>query len=102
MGSTDKGLLTPQNYAVVLMDYQDQLLPAISGQERKDLLDNVLVLARAASRWKYKHRFAVLADLSTVQAPPHSWPPMSRPGSGGRQLRFPEVIPREPGAARFI
>lgn len=86
MGSTDKGLLTPQNYAVVLMDYQDQLLPAISGQERKNLLDNVHVLARAASRWKYKHRFAVLANFSILQAPPYSWLPMSLPGSWGRQL----------------
>lgn len=86
MSSTDKGLLTPQNYAVVLMDYQDQLLPAISGQERKDLLDNVLVLARAASRWKYKHRLAVLANLSTLQAPPYSWPRMSLPGSWGETI----------------
>lgn len=86
MGSTDKGLLTPQNYAVVLMDCQDQLLPAISGQEGKDLLDNVLLLARAASRWKYERRFAVLPNLNTLQAPPYSWSLMSLPGSWGRQL----------------
>jgi nicotinamidase-related amidase len=48
MSSTDKGLLTPQNCAVVLLDHQPQMLVAVSGQERKDLLESVRVLTRAA------------------------------------------------------
>jgi len=48
MSSTDKGLLTPQNCAVALLDYQPQMLAAVSSQERNDLLENLLVLTRAA------------------------------------------------------
>src|SRR5690348_2107900 len=48
MGSTDKGLLTPQNCAVVFLDHQERMLAALSGQQRKDVLERVLVLARAA------------------------------------------------------
>jgi nicotinamidase-related amidase len=48
MSSTDKGLLTPQNCAVVLLDHQPQMFAAVSGQEREDLLESVLVLVRAA------------------------------------------------------
>ena len=46
--STDKGLLTPQNCAVVFLEHQTQMLSAISGRERADVLENVLVLARTA------------------------------------------------------
>lgn len=48
ISSTDKGLLTPQNCAVVFLDHQPQMLAAASASERKELLENVLVLARAA------------------------------------------------------
>jgi nicotinamidase-related amidase len=48
MSSTDKGLLTPQNCAVVFLDHQPQMFAAVSGPDRKGLLDSVLVLARAA------------------------------------------------------
>ena len=48
MSSTDKGLLTPENCAVVFIDHQPQMLSSLSVQERQDLLDNLLVLAKAA------------------------------------------------------
>ena len=48
MSSTDKGLLTPQNCAVVFLDHQPEMLTAVTGPERKDLLKSVLVLASAA------------------------------------------------------
>jgi len=48
MSSTDKGLLTPQNCAVVFLDHQPQMFSALSGPELKNLLESVLVLARAA------------------------------------------------------
>lgn len=48
MSSTDKGLLTPQNCAVVFLDHQPQMLATLSSLERKDLLESMLVLARAA------------------------------------------------------
>ncbi|HEV2392824.1 MAG TPA: isochorismatase family protein [Verrucomicrobiae bacterium] len=61
MGSTDKGLLTPQNCAVVFLDHQEQMLAAVSGQQRKDLLESVLVLARAAKL------FGVPVILSVIE-----------------------------------
>jgi outer membrane protein TolC len=55
--STDRGLLTPQNCAVVLLDHQPQMLAAVSGQERKDLLESVLVLTRAAKIFRARAQF---------------------------------------------
>src|SRR5690348_4184137 len=48
MSSTDKGLLTPENCAVIFIDYQPQMLSALPRQELDELLDNLLVLAKAA------------------------------------------------------
>lgn len=60
MGSTDKGLLTPQNCAVVFLDYQPQMFGAVSGPERQDLLESVLVLARAAKIFGVPVIFSVI------------------------------------------
>jgi nicotinamidase-related amidase len=46
--STDKGLLTPENCAVIFIDHQPQMLLGVDGIERKELLNNVLRLANAA------------------------------------------------------
>lgn len=60
MSSTDKGLLTPQNCAVVFLDYQPQMFAALSGPERHDLLESVLVLARAAKIFGVPVIFSVM------------------------------------------
>src|SRR5215472_10795370 len=46
--STDKGLLTPENCAVIFVDHQPQMLSGVDGIERKELLNNVVRLANAA------------------------------------------------------
>jgi nicotinamidase-related amidase len=46
--STDKGLLTPENCAVVFIDHQPDLLPEAADGDRRDLLESVKVLAKAA------------------------------------------------------
>ena len=61
MGSTDKGLLTPQNCAVVFLDHQEQMLAAVPDRDRKDVLESVLLLARAANI------FEVPVILSVIQ-----------------------------------
>ena len=61
MGSTDKGLLTPQNCAVVFLDHQEQMLATVSDRERKEVLENVLVLARAVKI------FSVPVILSVIE-----------------------------------
>jgi nicotinamidase-related amidase len=48
MSSTDKGLLTPGNCAVIFIDHQPQMLFGAAGMDWEDLLRNALVLARAA------------------------------------------------------
>jgi nicotinamidase-related amidase len=46
--STDKGLLTPDNCAVIFIDHQPQMFFGVANMDRQDLLNNVLVLAKAA------------------------------------------------------
>jgi nicotinamidase-related amidase len=46
--STDKGLLTPDNCAVIFIDHQPQMFFGVASIDRQDLLNNVLVLAKAA------------------------------------------------------
>ena len=46
--STEKGLLTPYNCAVIFIDHQPQMFFGVANIDRQDLLNNVLVLAKAA------------------------------------------------------
>src|SRR6266478_3057726 len=46
--STEKGLLTPYNCAVIFIDHQPQMFFGVASMDRQDLLNNVLVLAKAA------------------------------------------------------
>jgi nicotinamidase-related amidase len=48
MSSTDKGLLTPDNCAVIFIDHQPQMFFGVANIDRQDLLNNMLVLAKAA------------------------------------------------------
>src|SRR5437667_10820610 len=48
LNSTDKGLLTPDNCAVIFIDHQPQMFFGVANIDRQDLLNNVLVLAKAA------------------------------------------------------
>lgn len=48
LSSTDKGLLTPDNCAVIFIDHQPQMCFGVATSDWQELLRNVLVLARAA------------------------------------------------------
>ena len=48
MSSTDKGLLTPANCAVIFIDHQPELVSGVANGNRGDLLDSLGVLAKAA------------------------------------------------------
>ena len=48
MSSTDKGLLTPDNCAVIFIDYQPQMFFGGTDADWEDLLKNGLLLAKAA------------------------------------------------------
>jgi nicotinamidase-related amidase len=62
VSSTDKGLLTPDNCAVIFIDYQPQLFLGGSDREWTELLRNVLLLARAAKM------FGVPVILTSVES----------------------------------
>jgi len=48
VSSTDKGLLTPDNCMVIFIDHQPQMFFGVASMDRQELLNNVLVLAKAA------------------------------------------------------
>src|SRR5438046_9911160 len=48
LSSTDRGLLTPDNCAVIFIDHQPQMFFGVANIDRQDLLNNVLVLPQAA------------------------------------------------------
>src|SRR3989454_9664281 len=48
LSSTDKGLLSPDNCAVIFIDHQPQMFFGVANIDRQGLLNNVLVLAKAA------------------------------------------------------
>jgi nicotinamidase-related amidase len=60
--STDKGLLTPDNCAVIFIDHQPQMFSGVASMDRQVLLNNLLVLAKAAKI------FGVPVVLSSVEA----------------------------------
>jgi len=81
---SEKGLLTPGNCVLTLIDYQPQMIFGVSNFDRQTLLNNLLVLVKAA------RVFDVPAVLSTVE---------SRAFSGlihpQLQAVFPEQAPIE-------
>ena len=48
LGSTDKGLLTPDNCAVIFVDHQPQMFFGVANIDRQDLFNNVMILAKSA------------------------------------------------------
>jgi nicotinamidase-related amidase len=52
MSSTDKGLLTPENCAIIFIDYQQHMLSGLPHPEQRALLGNLAVLAKAARIFK--------------------------------------------------
>jgi nicotinamidase-related amidase len=60
--STDRGLLTPDNCGVVFIDHQPQMFFGVASMDRQALLNNVLVLAKAAKI------FAVPVILTAVES----------------------------------
>ena len=62
MSSTDKGLLTPANCAIIFIDHQPQMFFDGAEMDWADLLKNVLVLAKAAKM------FGVPVILTAVES----------------------------------
>jgi nicotinamidase-related amidase len=80
----NKGLLTPQNCAVVLIDYQPQMIFGVANVDRQTMLNNVLVLAKAAKTFKVP---VVLTAVETKGFSGNTWPALLD--------LFPELEPVE-------
>ena len=63
VSSTDKGLLTPSNAVLMFIDHQTPMLSGLTASERTALLDNVVVIAKAATI------FGLPAIVTTIKAP---------------------------------
>jgi nicotinamidase-related amidase len=48
LSSTDKGLLTPNNCAVIFIDHQPQMFFGVASADRQELINNLLVLGKTA------------------------------------------------------
>lgn len=59
--TTDKGLLKPDNCIVILIDYQPQMIFGVANIDRQMMLNNAVVLAKAAIA------FGVPVILTTVE-----------------------------------
>jgi nicotinamidase-related amidase len=84
VSSTDRGLLTPQNCGVVFVDHQPQMFFAVASMDRQALLNNLLVLAKAAKI------FEVPVILTALES-------MGFGGNIAPQLLelFPDLVPIE-------
>src|SRR5262245_26604723 len=81
---SEKGLLTPDNCVVAFIDLQPQMLFGVSNFDRQAVINNNLILAKAA------RVFGVPAILTTVETKAFSgnlWPQI--------QAVFPEQQPIE-------
>ncbi len=81
---SEKGLLTPDNCVITLIDHQPQMLFGVTNFDRQSIINNVLVLAKAAKV------FDVPVVLSTVETKSFSgnlWPQI--------KAVFPEHVPIE-------
>src|SRR2546422_11564682 len=73
LSSTDKGLLTPGNCAVIFIDHQPQMFFGVANIDRQDLLNNVLVLAKAA---KIFHAPVILTAVEYEGVSGDIYPPL--------------------------
>ncbi len=81
---SEKGLLTPDNCVVALIDHQPQMLFGVSNFDRQSIINNTVALAKAA------RVFEVPVVLSTVETKSFSgnlWPQI--------QAVFPKQVPIE-------
>ena len=81
---SEKGLLTPDNCVVALIDFQPQMLFGVTSIDRQSLISNVLGFSKAAKL------FSIPTILSTVETKGFSgymWPQL--------QAQFPDKTPIE-------
>lgn len=71
LSETDGGLITAANSAVVFIDHQPQMLFGVANIERQQLVNNVVMLAKAAKEFGVP---AVLTAVETESFSGYIWP----------------------------
>ena len=67
----NRGLLTPQNCAVIFIDYQPQMIFGVANIDRQTMLNNVLVLGKAAKTFGTP---VILTSVETKGFSGNTWP----------------------------
>ena len=91
---SEKGLLTPDNCVVAIIDLQPQMLFGVANFDRQTIINNNVALAKAAKV------FEVPVVLSTVETKSFSgnlWPQIQAvfPESGAHRTFFHELLGRQ-------
>src|SRR6266704_903098 len=68
---SEKGLLTPDNCVVALIDLQPQMLFGVSSHDRQSIINNNLVLVKAAQIFDVP---VVLTTVETKSFSGYTWP----------------------------
>ena len=68
---SEKGLLTPDNCVVALIDHQPQMLFGVSNFDRQEIINNVIALAKAARVFELP---VVLSAVETKSFSGNMWP----------------------------
>jgi len=69
--NTDGGLITPKNSAVVFIDHQPQMTFGVANIDRQQLINNVVMLAKAAREFNVP---TVLTAVETESFSGYIWP----------------------------
>ncbi len=69
--NTDGGLITPGNSAVVFIDHQPQMTFGVANIERQQLINNVVMLAKAVKEFQVP---AILTAVETESFSGYIWP----------------------------
>src|SRR5580693_1199377 len=81
---SEKGLLTPDNAVVAIIDLQPQMLFGVANFDRQTVINNNLVLAKAARVFRLP---VVLTTVETKSFSGNMWPQI--------QAIFPKQVPIE-------
>src|SRR5262250_1502937 len=81
---SEKGLLTPDNCVLALIDHQPQMLFGVSNFDRQTIINNTVALAKAARVFNLP---AVLSTVETKSFSGYIWPQV--------KAVFPKVTPIE-------
>ena len=68
---SEKGLLTPDNCLLALIDHQPQMLFGVANFDRQTIINNVLALAKAARVFEVP---VILTTVETKSFSGHMWP----------------------------